>query len=100
MSYLGRYLLATCSYGAISAVPQMWKSERKYRHTQTGESVILPIPVTERLGGALYRMGVAPVWWPMWMYRDMTRLEFYCKGIDPRTYGINPDETKTLIWFF
>jgi hypothetical protein len=93
MFYLGRYLLATWSYGAVSAVPHTWKLEREYRHTQTWKKELLPVPIAERVGIALFRMGVAPAWWPMLMYKDLTRLELYCKGIDPRKYGINPDET-------
>ena len=87
-----RYLLATYSYGAISAIPQMWRKERKYINPKTFVGEVLPVPIVERFGTALFKTCIAPVWWPFILYKDLTRLELYCKGVDPRRYGINPDE--------
>jgi hypothetical protein len=85
-------MLATFSYGAISATPKIWRSESKYINSETHISKKLPVPIVDRYGVALFKICVAPVWWPFFLRRDLMQLELYCKGIDPRTYGIDPDE--------
>jgi len=29
--------------------------------------------------------------WPIFMYNDASRLEFFLKGVNPRVYGIDVD---------
>ena len=42
-----------------------------------------------------FKTYTAPIFWPIMMYRDLTRLELYCKGVDSRKYGFDPNED----WF-
>ena len=92
MSYWGRYILVTWTYGAVSTVPHLWRAERKYTHTENRVTQVLPMPLADRYGNMIFRMCTAPLYWPFFLHRDLTRLELYCKGIDPRKYGIDPDE--------
>jgi hypothetical protein len=90
--WTAKYLAATCAYGAISALPQaIWKTHRKYVNPETYVANVLPIPFTERCGFALFKVCVSPGCWPLILYKDLTLLELYCKGIDPRQYGLDPD---------
>ena len=90
--WTAKYVAATCAYGAISALPQtLWRTQRKYVNSETYVANVLPVPFTEKCGFALFKICVAPVWWPLILYNDITRLELYCKGVDPRQYGLDPD---------
>jgi hypothetical protein len=93
MGAWGKYFLVTSSYGLVSALPQTWKLERTYRHSETLQAKVLPVPIAERVGHVIFKMGLAFSMWPLFVYRDMIRLELYCKGVDPRKYGISPDDT-------
>ncbi len=92
MSYWGRYILATWTYGAVSAIPRLWQAEGKYTHTETRVTNVLPMPLVDRYGIVLLKICTAPACWPFFLHKDLARLEFFCKGIDPREYGIDPDE--------
>ena len=90
-SYWGRYLIATFTYGGISAIPQTWRAQRKYTDVSTYKTELLPVPTVEKFALGLVRTCAAPAWWPLMMYNDLMRLELYCKGLDSRKYGFDPD---------
>ena len=47
--------------------------------------------MVEKFALGLVRTCAAPAWWPFMMYNDLMRLELYCKGLDSRKYGFDPD---------
>ena len=91
MLYLRRYMLATVSYGFASAIPQTWQMQGYYKDTLNGKFFVLPAPVTEKCRRMVVRMCLSPFWWPVFLYNDLMRLELYCKGIDSRQYGFDPN---------
>jgi hypothetical protein len=90
MPHLRKYLLATVTYGFASAIPRTWNMHGKYNHTLNGRLYVLPAPITEKCMRVVVKMCLAPVWWPMFLYNDLMRLELYCKGVDSRNYGFDP----------
>ncbi len=91
MPYLGKYLIATVSYGLASALPRTWQMQGKYHNTLTDRLEVHPAPITEKCRSAVFGMCLAPFWWPMFLYNDLMRLELYCKGVDSRKYGFDPN---------
>jgi hypothetical protein len=91
MSWTFKYFAATCAYGLSRSIPLFWNKEKRYANLETNKFETRPMPFMEKTQYTASVMGCAPCLWPVYVFHDARRIEFYLKGLNPRTYGIDTD---------
>ncbi len=92
MTWMLKYIAATYAYSIAHTVGIFWNTKRRYSDLITQKRELKPMLIMDKFGAGLLRFCVAPGAWPLYLYNDASRLEFYLRGIDPRAYGFDPED--------
>ncbi len=87
-----KYLTATYMYGMVHTTGLVWNKQKEYTDLYTKNQELKPMMLTEKVMTVLLGFSIAPAAWPFFIYNDALRVEFHVKGIDPKTYGIDPSD--------
>jgi len=76
-------------YGLTRSIPLYWDKKKEYTYTGTHVTIARQMPFMEKLTDSGCMILASPAFWPIYAYKDASRLEFYARGIDPRAYGVD-----------
>lgn len=93
------YIATTASYGFVRKMPYTWDAKTQHYDYKAREYRMIPMLTTDKfMVSVIGAASSAGGWWPVFIYKDINRLEMRMRGHNPEIYGIEYKHTVDYIF--